>query len=230
MSYLSIAIPCYEMNGRGEEILEVSFNKMIQQIYKDFEVIITDHSKNDEIEKLCDSWKSILNIKYFRNENKIGSPTANTNLSIAKSSGELIKLLCQDDYLYDQESLQIIVDNFKKDDQWLGTSYVHTRDRNNFFNKHVPKISDNVILRNLLGTPSAFTIRNGLDVWFDENLIWAYDVDFYDRMIKKFNIPKIVDKVTMINYLWDGQVTNIIANQELRNRENKYVLEKMKNA
>lgn len=227
---ISVAIPCYEMKGRGAEALEVSFNKFIQQVFKDFEVVITDHSKDDNIENLCKLWSDVLRIVYFRNTNKIGSPTANTNCSIEKSNGKFIKLLCQDDYLFDELSLQIIANSCTEDVNWLATSYVHTNDRVNFFNKHIPKISQNIYLENFLGTPSAFTIRNGCDVWFDENLVWAYDVDFYGRMLKKFGIPKIVDQITMINYLWEGQVTNSIATQELRNRENEYILRKAMNA
>jgi len=230
MAKISVAIPCYEMGGKGKEILEISFNKLVQQSFRDFEVVITDHSKDNEIEELCNSWKDVLNIKYVRNEIKRGSPTANTNLSLKESSGEIIKLLCQDDYLYDAQSLQIIANNFTSDVKWLGTSYVHTQNRQIFFNKHVPKVSNNIVLENLLGTPSAFTIRNGLNVWFDEKLVWAYDVDFYVQMIKYYGPPKIINDVTMINYLWAGQVTNTIANQNLRQKENNYVLGKMKNA
>jgi glycosyltransferase involved in cell wall biosynthesis len=227
---ISVVIPCYEMGGMGSEILEYSFNKIVTQTFRDFETVITDHSKDNKIEKLCESWKDVINIKYFRNENKIGSPTANTNLSIEKSSGKIIKLLCQDDYFFNEQSIQIIVDHFTDDVNWMATSYVHTKDRINLFNKHVPKISDDIILKNLLGTPSAFTIRNGLNVWFDENLIWAYDVDFYALMIKKYGFPKVIDSITMVNFLWKGQVTNTLANEDLRRKENEYVLRKFKNA
>jgi len=227
MAKISVAIPCYEMGGRGVEILEVSFNKLVQQTFRDFETVITDHSVDNNIENLCNSWKNIINIKYIRNTEKRGSPTQNTNLSIKESSGEIIKLLCQDDYLYDAQSLKIIADNFTNDVNWLATSYVHTNDRQNFFNKHVPSVTEDVISNNKLGTPSAFTIRKGIDVWFDENLVFFYDGDFYNRMIKKFGNPKIIDNITMINFLWEGQVTNTIATQELRQKELIYIKEKV---
>lgn len=229
MARISVAIPCYEMFGKGADILEVSFNKLVQQTFRDFEVIITDHSIDDKIESLCDSWKSVINIKYFRNENNRGSPTANTNMGIDKSDGYIIKLLCQDDYLYDHQSLHIISENFNKDTYWMATSYVHTTDRVNYFNKHVPN-NTNDIVNNKLGTPSAFTIRNGLDMWFDESLVYFYDSDFYIRMTKKFGDPKIIDRITMINYIWEGQITNTIATSELRNKEIKYLKEKLNNA
>jgi len=223
MTKISVAIPCYEMGGKGAEILEFSFNKLIQQSFRDFETVITDHSQNDEIKNLYDSWKDIINVKYFRNEEHRGSPTQNTNMSIKKSEGKIIKILCQDDYLLDAQSLQIIADEFIDGVNWMATSYIHTNDRQNFFNKHVPTITEDIIGNNKLGTPSAYAIRNGVDIWFDENLVYYYDADFYKMMIKKFGNPKIVDKITMVNYIWGGQVTNTIATQDLRNRELQYL-------
>jgi glycosyltransferase involved in cell wall biosynthesis len=227
--YLSVAIPCYEMYGKGDSILEVSFNKLIQQTYKDFEVVITDHSKDNRIMELCQKWDKILDIRYFRNPYKIGSPTANTNMSIRKSKGQIIKLLCQDDYLYDEHSLDIIVKSFTSDCCWLATSYVHTNDRVVYFNKHVPRLSNDIRVNNLIGTPSTITVRNGAYLLFDESLVWLYDVDFYYRMIRKYGVPKIIDQITMINYLWEGQVTNTLANIELRQIENEYVMRKVEN-
>jgi glycosyltransferase involved in cell wall biosynthesis len=226
MSRISVAIPCYEMGGEGANCLRHSFGILDKQTFKDFDVVITDHSTDNEVRKVCLDFENTLCIKYYRNSDRIGSPTVNTNLGIEKSGGEIIKFLCQDDFLYDENSLQIISDSFSDDDVWVATSYVHSNDRKKFYRKHTPAISDNVYLINLLGTPSAFAVRGVKCLLFDENLVWAYDVDFYGRMIKRYGNPKIIDDITMVNYLWGGQVTNTLANRELRKKENQYVLEK----
>ena len=46
---ISIAIPCYEYSGMGAEILEHSFHQMNIQTFKDFDVIISDHSIDDNV-------------------------------------------------------------------------------------------------------------------------------------------------------------------------------------
>ena len=64
---VSICIPTYEMNGRGAEYLEYSFNILYHQTFKNFEIVISDHSSSDLIKDLCEQWNQVLNIKYFKN-------------------------------------------------------------------------------------------------------------------------------------------------------------------
>ena len=54
---ISIAMPTYETFGRGCEFLEFQFKKFMCQTYKDFEIVISDHSRNDDIKNLCEKYK-----------------------------------------------------------------------------------------------------------------------------------------------------------------------------
>ena len=60
---VSICIPCYEMNGKGVEFLNYSFEILKNQSYKNFEIIISDNSKSDVIENLCKNWNDKLNLQ-----------------------------------------------------------------------------------------------------------------------------------------------------------------------
>ena len=75
--FFSIAIPTYGYGGKGSEFLEFSFNKLKNQTFKNFEVVISDHSIDDTIKDICDKWSSDLDINYTRNEEGRGviSPT-----------------------------------------------------------------------------------------------------------------------------------------------------------
>ena len=64
---LSVAIPCWSMNGKGASMLEHSFSILEQQSFKEFEVVVTDHSIDTDIEDLCSKWSSRLTINYIRN-------------------------------------------------------------------------------------------------------------------------------------------------------------------
>ena len=54
MCEVSICIPCYEMKGNGVAYLNDLMNSITAQTFKDYEIIITDHSqKQHEKRKLC---------------------------------------------------------------------------------------------------------------------------------------------------------------------------------
>jgi glycosyltransferase involved in cell wall biosynthesis len=219
---ISIAIPCYEMNGRGIEMLEYSFNKIREQNYKDFEVVISDHSMDDKIEGLCKIWSDKFSINYNRFEEKRGSAPANANNCIRNSHGDLIKLLFQDDYLYDSDSLQKTVDSFDDRHMWLVSSYMHTRNRIEYFNEHVPVLNERIHLKNLIGFPSCLTLRNKDVIFFNEDLTWVFDCEYYKRLFMTFGGPVFLRDITVVNYLWEGQLTHSV-NPEIRYKEKQFV-------
>ena len=97
---ISVCIPCYEMSGEGHKYLEHNLNQLLIQDFKNFEVIVSDQSKNNEIKVLCDRYKNSLNLKYYPNTDGKKQASANTNYAMKKASGDIIKILFQDDYLF----------------------------------------------------------------------------------------------------------------------------------
>ena len=59
---------------------------------KDVQIVVSDHSINDDIQDYCNLNEHNLNIKYIRNENDRGDPASNTNNAIDNSDGEIIKI------------------------------------------------------------------------------------------------------------------------------------------
>ena len=51
--FFSIAIPAYGYDGKGVEFLDYNFEKLSNQIFKDFEVVVSDHSIDDTIKTIC---------------------------------------------------------------------------------------------------------------------------------------------------------------------------------
>lgn len=218
---LSIAIPCWNMNGFGREILKFSLDILSKQSMKDFEVVITDHSIDNDLKDLCGNY---LFIKYIRNEENRGNPAHNTNLGINNCSGEYIKLLCQDDYLIDEYSLFNCVDNLEKSGKvWGFNSYWHTTNKIDLERRHIPSFNNNIQLINTLGTPSAVIIKNGLNILIDENLKYCYDCEWYKRISLAYGIPNISMVDTMVNYIHENQTTNTIATRELITSEEEYI-------
>jgi hypothetical protein len=226
MTKITVAIPMYEFNNKGREVLEHSFKILETQTFKDFDVVISDHSVNNEVENLCKEWSDKLDIKYFRNEDSRGCAAVNFDNMLKKSTGEWIKILLGDDYLRSNDSLQIINDNLDDNIFWLATAYVHTKDRIDCFKYHMPMMNPQIFVVNTIGTSSCLTIKNVKDMpLFDRNLDYCYDCDFYYRFQKMYGDPKTISDVTMVNYLWGNSVTSKTT-PEMIQKEEQYILRK----
>jgi glycosyltransferase involved in cell wall biosynthesis len=247
--FFSICIPCYEMKGSGLDFLKFNFKTFKQQTFQDFEVIISDHSKNDEIEKLCtDPDVTIdINIKYIRNKNNIGNSSANLNNCIKNANGKWIKVLFQDDFLYGKQALQdlkeFIDQNFENYSEnydengiiindysmWVVTGSEHTTDGYYLLNPYEPRWCLEAIYKghNTISSPSVLIFKNEKEnnIYFDENLIWLMDIDYYYRLYLKYGEPKILKKTNVVNRVWLGSITANIE-EEIKQKELDYFQKK----
>jgi glycosyltransferase involved in cell wall biosynthesis len=222
---VSIAIPCYEMNGRGGECLEFALSTIAVQSYPHIEVVVADHSLDHDLEEICDRWSETLDLRYWRNSHKRGSSSANTNVAMSRCHGDLIKILCQDDYLSDNQAISRTVAAFKSSTTWLVSSYRHTADRSVLVDRHDPTMNADIQLMNTIGTHSCLTLRRMPNLeWFDERLIWYMDCEYYRRLYDRFGAPTILREVTVIQMVWSGQVTNTLASSRKLVRDEKKIV------
>ena len=223
MDLISICIPTYEMHGEAKRLLTRSFDMLLKQTYKNFEVIISDNSEDDVIKTLCENpdYQS-LNIKYSKNPRKGLAP--NINEAIKKATGKLIKILFMDDFFADENSLKDIVNNFHG--HWLVTGCGHDNGNGKVSNIHFPVYNKNLHLgKNTIGSPSVLTIKNENPLLFDENLTWVVDCDYYKRLYDKYGKPDILNKVNVIIGLGEHQTTNHL-NNKFKSREYEYIEKK----
>lgn len=220
------------MHDLGVKYLSYSFDMLVKQTFKDFDVVISDHSRNNAIEKLCQEYKNKLTIHYFRNTKKRGSSSANINNAMLLATGRLIKILFQDDYLYHERALEDIANTFGNNPTgWLATACIHTYDTKNYFRPFYPVYDDFTVLKkNSISSPSVITLENTSSskepLLFDEELIWWMDLDFYKRCYDRFGLPKIVNTINVVNLLGEHQVTRTLATEERREAEFSYIMEK----
>lgn len=93
---VSVIMPTYE---RDKEVIERAINSIINQTYLNWELIIVDDNKINEISKNIQSMIAEINdnrIVYVKNEKNIGSAKSRNN-GIKKSKGEYITFLDDDD-------------------------------------------------------------------------------------------------------------------------------------
>jgi glycosyltransferase involved in cell wall biosynthesis len=228
---VSVTVPVYEYYGRGVEFLDDMFRTISHQTLKDVEVVVSDHSIDSIIEDYCKLNEYDLTIKYIRNDLDRGNPCSNTNVAIDNSSGEVVKVLLQDDFLYDTEALEKIYYELKNSTlNWLVCGCIHTRDDGHtFFNSMYPRWSDNMILHNgnnFIGSPSVLSFKKEVDIRFDSKTAMLMDVDFYYNMKLKYDHPIYMDDILIGNRVRDTQTWKERISDEEIDNEFKYVYEK----
>lgn len=222
----SIVVPTYEMRGNGPAFLQQLLSTIKAQDYKNYEVIVSDDSKDDAIRKLCEIESSSLDLKYFKNPSSTKRSTVNLNNAIENSSGDFIKVVCQDDFFFTKECLGRIANAHENGAFWTLTSYVHTNDCRQFFKHHVPSFySKGYDGENLAGSPTALSFMRSTPERFDERLFWLMDCDFYHRLYLRHGNPHIISEPGLVVRLWEGQNTND-ANEGVKASETCYVWRK----
>jgi glycosyltransferase involved in cell wall biosynthesis len=229
--FFTIAIPTYEMYGKGVEFLEFNLERLYEQTFQNFEVVISDHSENDEIKNLCSKFSSKLNFKYIRNESKRGNSSANLNNAIKNSTGSWIKILFQDDFLFYKSSLEDIHDFIlnEKNIEWIASACEHTNDGVKMYKVFFPSWNNDIYLgKNTISSPSVITFKNkNNNLFFNEDLIWLMDVEFYKRMYDSYGQPFYLNKINVVNRTWKNSVSNTLSN-EIKIREHNYMLNRFK--
>jgi glycosyltransferase involved in cell wall biosynthesis len=228
----SIAIPTWESYGRGGEFLEDLLRTIEIQTLKDFEVCISDHSENNDVFDVVKTFKDKFSIVYSRNSEKRGNGPANTNKAIDMCSGDIIKVMFQDDFFYDDESLEKINNEFNTTDKtWLVNGCNHTQnDGHSFYWEMYPKWNDRLLEGvNTISSPSVLAFKNKVVNRFDETLVYFMDCEFYYGMNNNYGLPIFLNDVLVSNRIGEYSVTTNVSHKNRDyyvSKETKYCREK----
>ena len=117
---VSVIINCHN----GEQYLNQCIQSIINQTYKNLEIIFWDNNSADESLKIVSQFVD-KRIKVFKTNKKLDLGTSR-NKAIQKSSGDLITFLDVDDwYLPEKINLQVKIFEEKKDVGLVFTNYYH---------------------------------------------------------------------------------------------------------
>lgn len=231
MTKISIAIPTWEFYGNGEQFLDDLFRTIEIQTFKDFEVVISDHSADDYLLPKIKEFDVKFDIKYCKNENNRGNGSTNLNNAISNCSSDIVKILFQDDFFYDDEALEKIYYALSDSDKmWLLNGTNHTKnDGNTFYWDLYPKFNDKLLDGvNTISSPSVVAFKRQSEVIFDETLVYFMDVDYYYGMRKKYGDPVFYDDILVTNrFPHENSISSNIENKEnLMLVESEYCIKK----
>ena len=185
---VSICTPTFELGGRAIPMLTKLFESVEQQTFKDFELVVSDHSDNDAVLSLCTMWRSRIPVVYHQNDKKRGSCEANLNNAVMLARGKFIKPLLQDDFFLAPHALARLVETLPDDRSWSAGGCLHCREDNttDLFHPHSPRWVDGLALplgENRIGSPSVVLYpRDVQNRFFDENLPYHMDCEMYYRL------------------------------------------------
>jgi glycosyltransferase involved in cell wall biosynthesis len=233
---VSICIPTYEAKGKGVDLLSTNIASCLEQTYNNFEIIISDHSVDNQIKDLCYS-VSDKRIKYIKNQNNRGSSTYNTNNAILHASGNYIKVINQDDFLLQKDTLEKAIFLINKGYKWvifpcldydvdtsLNTKELHP------IKEHYPRHpidTKNLLLGiNSIGSPSCSLFPKGF--FFDPNITYMIDCELYYKLYTTLGTPGILKELSIGNGIGNHQLTAQLQNkyQEMMKFDIEYCFKK----
>jgi glycosyltransferase involved in cell wall biosynthesis len=226
---ISVVIPTYEYNGKAVYMLEKSMGSLLEQTYKNFEIVVSDHSKDDTVYNYCKQFS--IPVTYVRNEIGRGNSSINMNNGIRNSTGDIIKVLHMDDWMCSPNAFDLIVKETSKNPQlkWGGLGFNHYYEEKKTIGRYIfPHISGRI--KTLLGCPSvSFFYNNTQDpIFFDENLIIINDSDMHSRLGKKYGNPILINEICVTIRIHENQVTNLVTEERHKNEleyyRNKHLL------
>lgn len=188
MPKVSICIPTY----RQVRYLERTFQSIKAQDFDDFEVVITDDSPDDGVERLVAAYKD-ARWDYHRNVDRLGSPE-NWNAAVSRSSGELVKIMHHDDRFSRPDSLRRFVamlDASPGADLAFSATTVENVVSKRLFAHRASEEQRRELTEhpwilfagNIVGVPSATIYRRRAALEYDRRYVWLVDLEYYYRML-----------------------------------------------
>jgi glycosyltransferase involved in cell wall biosynthesis len=140
--------------GRREEIINF-LDALINQTYKNYELIIIDQNEDDRVKELYAEYKDKIEIQYYRNP--IKGLSVNRNIGLAHITGD-ITAFPDDDCVYEPDTLENASAFFRENASYAFYT-CNAIDKNN--NKHIFRAKKNdadISVLNFLYTGISFTI------------------------------------------------------------------------
>jgi len=211
--FFSICIPAYEQT----HFLKQTLDSIEDQIFTDYEIILSDDSISDEVHKLVSSYDFKGKLKYFRQNPSLGSPE-NWNFTLKQAIGQWIKILHHDDSLFDENTLADLFQiALKTKKHWIVGAPIHPPPpasryctilypRGLYLLKLFPGILG---FGNCIGVPSVIVVRSTHSIPYNKNLIWLVDIDYYLQLIKNIGFFEYIPKP----FIWRNSGSHNLTHQ-----------------
>ena len=229
---ISICIPAYKRAAYLQRLLK----SIATQTFKDFEVIVTDDSPDDTVSEILQKYQKFFKTKYKKNLTTLGTPE-NWNEGLRMADGKWIKIMHDDDWFASSQSLEkfveLINNNPKAAFLFSGSAFV--RNDKIFGGMHISRWQltllkegpSNLYFKNFIGPPSVILHLNSKDIWYDPNMKWLVDVDFYMRYLQKHSsFSYTTEPLINVGYSEDQVTEKVFHDKTIFVKENLMMMQK----
>lgn len=122
---ISIIIPCYNV----ENYIEKTVDSLLNQTYKNLEIIIIDDCSTDNTLNKIKKFESIKNIKIYKNTENKGQAFSR-NFAMGKVTGDYIGFVDSDDYI-DEDFYEKLLKSIKKNESDIAVADIASIQENN---------------------------------------------------------------------------------------------------
>ncbi len=210
MTEFSIAIPAHDRGENGPKWMAELLDTLENQTLQDFEVVVSDQSKNDNIMKVCEEYD--FDFTYIKYEGDV--PCENINIALENCSGRIIKIMFSDDIFMRKDALERIKNEYDRTGCTWAFSGFANWDNKDYFENKIPEWREKTLEgNNHLSSPTVVSFLNEYKMEFDLNLKLLLDVDFYHRMRWKHGKPNIISEVLVANREHDDRISSDATSQ-----------------
>jgi glycosyltransferase involved in cell wall biosynthesis len=185
---ISVCIPAY----KNKAFLKRLLDSIKIQSYKNFEVVITDDSPDDDLFDLCQQYNNYFEVTYFKNSSNLNTPE-NWNEAVKKARYDWIKIIHDDDWFVHAECLSLfakaIVDNPSVHFFFSAYQNIYLDDNRSksmylsFFWSSLLRFNPEVLIsKNAIGPPSVILYHKSM-LQYDKEMKYVVDIDFYTRYL-----------------------------------------------
>ena len=237
---VSICIPVYN----AEKYIKETIDAILNQSFKDFELIIIDNQSTDNTASII---KSINDerIRFFINDENLGM-VGNWNECLKKVRGQFIQFVCADDILY-KDCIKSKLDLIKKDDNIVmvvsNTDIIDSEGRKILTRKFTlrEKVYEGERIaiksfrtKNRFGEPSNVFFRNVLNdpnkaiKTFNNNLCYTPDWEFWIRLTKYGKVVYTGNSLAKFRVLPTSGTAYLLSKKDMMREDDRIFINSIK--
>jgi len=211
----SALITTYECNGYGADYTRQCLESVAMQTYRPIQCVVSDHSKNDEIEILVRGLDMRgVELIYLRYTENYGSPCHNWNNALKHATGTYIHYIAMDDRFAHVDAVANVVKYMNETgSHWTAVACQFDPVSDGY---HVPFWIGDILHENTIGGPTKVVIRDTLKhVKMDPRFIWVLDMDWFHRLYLAAGPPSFfIETFTYIDRHHSNQLSKKLTSVE----------------